>query len=94
MDFHEDYMAWRTHDLDRGRFTPEQKKYFQTEAVWLCTRCEDVGAENGKSLAHLAQDEKKVLHRIHANHSSHKSAKRQPSAAFHGLRLVINLVRG
>jgi hypothetical protein len=94
MDFNEDYMTWREHDLDRGHFTPEQKKYFQTEAVWLCTRCEDVGAENGKRLAHLAQDEKKLVHQIRAKQSDHKYAKRQPSAAFDGLRQVIHLARG
>ena len=94
MDFNEDYMTWREHDLDRGHFTPEQKKYFQTEAVWLCTRCEDVGAENGKRLAHLAQDEKKLVHQIQAKHSDHKDAKRQSSAAFDGLRRVVNLARG
>ena len=94
MTYQEDYLTWRQHDLDRGHFTPEQKKYFQTEAVWLCTRCEDVGAENGKRLAHLAQDEQKVVHRIEAIHSDHPSAKRQSSTAFDGLRQVINLVRG
>ena len=70
------------------------RKYFQTEAVWLCTRCEDVGSENGRKLAHKAQDEKLLVHRIHARHSTHKAAKRQPSSAFDGLRRVINLVRG
>ena len=94
MTYDGDYEVWRQHDLDRGHLTAEQKKYFQTEAVWLCTRCEDVGSENGKKLAHKAQDEKKLVHRIHARHSTHKAAKRQPSSAFDGLRQVINLVQG
>ena len=71
-----------------------RKKYFKTEAVWLCTRGEDVGAENGKRLAHKAQDEQKIVHQIKAKHSHHKNAKRQPSSSFDGLRDVINLVRG
>ena len=94
MSYDGDYEVWRQHDLDRGHLTAEQKKYFQTEAVWLCTRCEDVGSENGKKLAHKAQDEKLLIHRIHARHSTHKAAKRQPSSAFDGLRQVINLVWG
>ena len=94
MSYDGDYEVWRQHDLDRGHVTAEQKKYFQTDAVWLCTRCEDVGSENGKKLAHKAQDEKLLVHRIHARRSTHKAAKRQPSSAFDGLRRVINLVRG
>ena len=90
MSYDGDYEVWRQHDLDRGHLTAEQKKYFQTEAVWLCTRCE----ENGKKLAHNAQDENLLVHGIHARHSTHKGAKRQPSAAFDGLRQVINLVWG
>ena len=90
----EDYEKWLQHDLDRGHLSSEQKEYFRTQAVWLCTRCEDVGAENGKRLAHKAQDEKLLVHRIHACHSAHKAAKRQPSSAFDGLRSIINLVRG
>ena len=62
--------------------------------MWLCTRCEDVGSENGKKLAHKAQDEKLLVHWIHARHSTHKDAKRQTSSAFDGLRVVIHLVRG
>ena len=85
-------MAWRAHDLDRGHFTHEQMKYFQAAAVWLCIQCEDVGAENGKRLALFAQDEKKVVHRIHAIHSARKSAKQQSTAAFDCLRQEINLV--
>ena len=80
--------------MERGHLTAEQKKYFQTEAVWLCTRCEDVGSENGKKLADKAQDEKLLIHRIHARHLSHKASTRQLSSAFDGLRGVINLVRG
>ena len=94
MTYDGDYEVWRQHDLDRGNLTREQKNYFQTEAVWLCTRCEDVGSENGKKLAHKAQDEKLLVHRIHARHSWHKAAKKHPSTAFDGLRSVINLVRG
>jgi hypothetical protein len=94
MTYDGDYEIWRQHDLDRGHLSAEQKKYFETEAVWLCTRCEDVGSENGKKLAHKAQDEKLVVHRIHAKHSAHKAAKRQPSSAFDGLRQKIHLVRG
>ena len=94
MSYDGDYEVWRQHDLARGHLTAEQKKYFQPEAVWLCSRCEDVGSENGKTLAHKAQDEKLLIHRIHARHSTHKAAKRQPSSAFDGLRGVINLVRG
>ena len=77
-----------------GHLTAEQNQYFQTEAVWLCTRCEDVGRENGKKLAHKAQDEKLPVHHINARHSNHRAAKKHPSTAFDGLRSVINLVRG
>ena len=87
-------MSWRQHDLDRGHFSPEQKKYFENEAVWLCTLCEDVGKENGRKLADAAQNEKKLVHQIHAQHSHHKGAKKLPSTAYDGLRSVINLVRG
>ncbi|MDA8609542.1 hypothetical protein N9L19_01350 [bacterium] len=89
-----DYEVRRQHEFDRGHLTEEQNKYFQTEAVRLCTRCRDVGSENGKKLAHRAQDEKLLVHRINARHSTHKAAKMQPSSAFDGLRHVINLVRG
>ena len=88
-----DYDVWRQHDLDRGHFNAEQKKYFENEAVWLCARCEDVGTRNGRKLAHMAEDEKKVIHKIQAEHSR-ASASRHPSTAFNGLRSVINLVRG
>ena len=94
MSFHGDYEVWRLHDLDCGHLSAAQKKYFNMQAVWLCTRCEDVGSENGKKLAHLAEDEKSLVHRIHARHSRHKAAKRQPSSAFDGLRAVVNIVRG
>ena len=53
-----------------------------------------MGSENGKKLAHKSQDEKLLVHRIYARHSSHKAAKKQPGSAFDGLRLVINLVWG
>ena len=70
------------------------RTYFENEAVWLCTRCEDVGRENGRRLARRAQDEKLMVHRTNARHSSHSAATRQPSSAVDGLRPVINLVRG
>ena len=76
MTYDEDYETWRMHDLDRGHLTAEQKTYFENEAVWLCTLCEDVGFENGKKLAHKAQDEKLLVHRNHARHSAHKAAKK------------------
>ena len=38
MSYDDDYEVWRQHDLDPGHLTVEQKKYFQTEVVWLCTR--------------------------------------------------------
>ena len=44
--------------------------YFEEKAVWLCARCEDVGSRNGRKLAHMAEDQKQVLHQIHAEHSS------------------------
>ena len=53
-----------------------------------------MGSENGKKLAHKAQDEKLLKHWIYARHSTHKASKWQPSSAFDGLRGVINLVRG
>ena len=59
----------------------------------MCARCEDVGSRNGRKLAHVAQDEKKLVHQIQAEHST-KSARKQPSKTFDGLRQVINLVRG
>ena len=88
-----DYEWWRQHDLDRGHLNQEQKKYFEDQAVWLCARCEDVGARNGRKLAHLAEDSKEIIHQIHAQHSR-KSAKKLPSSTFDGLRSVIHLVRG
>ena len=51
-----DYERWRQHDLDRGHLNQEQKKYFEDQAVWLCARCEDVGARNGRKLARMAED--------------------------------------
>ena len=75
MSYEGDYEVWLRHDLDRGHLSAEQQKYFQIEAVWLCTRCEDVGRENGKQLAHKALDKKRPVHRIYVRHSSHKSAK-------------------
>ena len=74
MALEDDYEVWRQHDLDRGHLTEEQINYFQTEAVWLCTRCEDVGSQNGRKLAEKAQDEKLHVHQIKAQHSRHKAA--------------------
>ena len=88
-----DYDWWREHDLDRGHFTEEQRQYFENEAVWLCARCEDVGLRNGRKLAHMAEDQKQVIHQIHAEHSS-KAARKLGATAFDGLRSVTNLVRG
>ena len=88
-----DYDHWQGHDLDRGHLSAEQKRYFDEEAVWLCARCEDVGCRNGRKLAHMAEDGKLLVHEIHAEHSN-KSARRQPSTAFDGLRDRIHLVRG
>ena len=92
-EFAQDYDHWRKHDLDRGHFSEEQKTYFETYAVWLCARCEDVGTRNGRKLAHLAEDSAKAVHRIRGIHS-HKSSKQKSAEAFSGLRSVINLVRG
>ena len=89
----DDYCWWRAHDLDRGHFNDEQKTYFENEAVWLCARCEDVGSRNGRKLAHKAEDEKQLIHRINAEHSNNR-AKQQTSAAFDGLRQIIHLVVG
>ena len=88
-----DYDYWREHDLDRGHLSDEQKAYFEDEAVWLCARCEDVGSRNGRKLAHMAEDGKLLVHQIHSENSN-KSARKQPSTAFDGLRERIHLVRG
>ena len=89
-----DYDVWSQHDLDRGHLTPAQKAYFESEAVWLCARCEDVGARNGRKLRHMVEREQQVVHRIHAEHRGSKHARKQPSKAFEGLRDVVHLVRG
>ena len=91
--YKDDYEQWRKHDLDRGHLNAEQKLYFENQALWLCARCEDVGQRNGRKLAHMAEDEKQLIHQIKAQHS-HKNAKKLSSAAFDGLRAVVNLVRG
>ena len=88
-----DYDYWRQHDLDRGHFNAEQREYFEDQALWLCARCEDVGQRNGRKLAHMAEDNKELIHQIKAQHSN-KSAKKLSSSAFGGLRGVVNLVRG
>ena len=87
----QDWDFWRLHDLGRGHLTEEQKEYFENKAVWLCARCEDVGARNGRKLAHLAEREKQIVHQIRA--ISSKSARKLPSTAFDSLRDVIHLVR-
>ena len=89
-----DYDVWLQHDLDRGHLSKDQKKYFEDEAVWLCARCEDVGQRNGRKLATMAEEGKRVVHQIKAEHQGSKHAKKQPSKAFEGLREVVNLVRG
>ena len=98
MDFEQDYKVWLKHDLHRGHFTQEQKDYFHHQAVWLCSRCEDVGEVNGRKLAERALDSQLLVHRINAVHdgkeSTSKKARMQPSSAFDGLRATIHLVRG
>ena len=95
MDYEEDYKVWLQHDLYRGHLSEEQKEYFQEKAVWLCSRCEDVGDVNGRKLAERALDRKLLVHRIKAVHSGRSKAARQaPSTAFDGLRTTIHLVRG
>ena len=89
-----DYDVWQQRDLDRGHLSAEQKTYFEDEAVWLCARCEDVGARNGRKLARMAEAGKQVVHQIKAEHQGSKHAKKQSSTAFEGLREVVNLVRG
>jgi hypothetical protein len=91
-EFADNYHYWREHDLDRGHFNEEQKEYFDTKAVWLCARCEDVGTRNGRKLASLAQESAQPVQRIQAMHSV-KSAQKRSSDAFSGLRSVIHLVR-
>jgi len=94
MDYYDDYCQWYTHDLrHEGHFNKDQKMYFDNKAVWICARCEDVGCRNGRKLAHMALDNQTIIHQIHAMHSN-KSARKQSTAAFDGLRPVINLVRG
>ena len=88
-----DFDHWKQHDLDRGHLTTEQKEYFEDKALWLCARSEDVGQRNGRKLARMAENGKELIHQIRAVHSS-KSAKVLSSAAFDGLRSVVNVVRG
>ena len=82
---------WRLHDLDRGHLMEEQKEYFENKALSLCARCEDVGARNGRKLAHLAESERKIVHQIRAE--SNKSVRKPASTVFDGMRDVIHLVR-
>ena len=93
MEKERDYDVWMQHDLDRGQLTPEQKQYFEDEATWLCARCEDVGARNGRKLREMVQREHKVLHQIRAEHLGSKQARKQPAKAFDGLRDVLHLVK-
>ena len=89
----DDYQWWQTHDLSQlNSFTEQERDHFEEKAVWLCARCEDVGLRNGRKLARLAQDEQRLIHQIKALHSN-KTAAKQPSSAFQGLRSVINVVR-
>jgi hypothetical protein len=46
MTMDQDWKQWQKYDLDRGHFSEKQKGYFETTAVWLCARCEDVGSRN------------------------------------------------
>ncbi len=71
----------------------EQEAYFESKAVWLCARSEDVGTRNGRKLAEMAEKQKDLVHQSHAVHSR-RNAKQMSSSAFGGLRSVINLVRG
>ena len=71
----------------------EQQAYFDSNAVWLCARCEDVGARNGRKLAQMAEKQQDIVHQIHAQHSR-KSGRPLSSSAFGGLRSVIILVCG
>ncbi len=88
-----DWDHWRLHDLDRGHLNDAQKEHFETEALWLCARCEDVGTRNGRKLADMALKHSRVVHQIRAI-NSRKSAKKLPASSFEGLRDVVNLVRG
>jgi len=87
-----DYDYWRQHDLDRGHLNAEQLAHFENEALWICDRCVDVGQRNGRKLAHMAEDQKEIIHQIKAQQG--RRAKKMPSFAFGGLRGVVNLVRG
>ena len=95
---HEDYDVWMQHDLDRGHLTQEQKRYFDEEAVWLCARCEDVGARNARKLRSMVEQDYQVVHKIEAvhlgTHSQQKRAKKCDSKVFEGLRDTVHLVRG
>ena len=94
----EDYDEWMKHDLDRGHLTHEQKKYFDEEAVWLCARCEDVGARNGRKLRSIVEQQCQVVHKVEAVHhgtqSQQRRAKKCDSKTFEGLRDTVRLVRG
>ena len=67
------------HDLDKGHLNEEQKSYFETHAVWLCARREDVGKRNGRKLAHLAEDEQRFLHQLYTEHEETKYMNKHAS---------------
>lgn len=93
--FEGDYKEWMKHDLKGDHLNEDQKKYFEDEALWLCSRCEDVGQRNGRKLARMAIDEQEVIHKLKAQHSHRsKSVKNLSAAAFGGLRSDVHLVRG
>jgi hypothetical protein len=55
MDLQRDYNFWILHDLRRGHFTAAEKQYFDDNAVWICAKCEKVGARNGRTLAAMVE---------------------------------------
>ena len=58
----------------------------------LCSRCDALGARNGRTLAQMAEKQKYHVHQIHAQHSR-KSGRPLPSSVFGGLRNATDLVR-
>ena len=89
----DDWDWWREHDLDRGHLNEEQRAYFDNEAVWLCVQCEDVGRCNEEYLLKM-KDENLMIHKIEAEHSRYKNARKEPSKVFDGLRSVVHVLRG
>ena len=88
-----DYDCGCEHDLHHGRLSAEREDCFETEAVWLCFLCIDVGRRSVRKLAHMAEDLKEIIHQIHAQHSS-KTARKHPSSVCNGVRSHIKFVRG